>query len=164
MTWVDGAIIGILIAAAFIGSRIGVVRAVCVCASFVLATIISSRVAVVLDALIVDYIHDENLSYVISFTAIFILSLVGLSYIGNAICKVIRATPLAWFDSWIGGVMGFVSGIILVGLAVMYLIWYPVSNSDLWLNDSFLVSVIKVILSPILQEVLRKGYEVSPIA
>lgn len=164
MNWVDAVIIAFLLLIAFIGSKIGVMRAASVCASFVLATAIGARTSIVFASYITKYTNDKELGHLISFAIGFIIAFVILNLIGNAICKAVRATPLAWVDSWIGSALGFISGIILAGLAIMYLTSYPISNSVIWLDGSFLVSVIEEILNPIFQGILKRGYEAMNVA
>ncbi len=157
MNWFDIAIIAAIACIAFIGTKIGVVRAACVFGSFIVATIVGARASVVFAERLGELMHDPDLGYVVSFATVFILVFVGLSFVGAAISRVADIPPLSWIDGLIGGVLGFVAGIALIGLVIIYLTKHPVSNSEQWLKGSYLSAVVKFIISPIFQEFLRRA-------
>ncbi len=156
MNWFDIVIIATIALIAFIGTKIGVIRAACVFGSFILATIIGARASVVFAERLGELMKNPDLGYLVSFATVFILVFVGLSFVGAAISKVADIPPLSWVDGLIGGVLGFVAGIALVGLAIIYLTKYPVSNSEQWLKGSYLSAIVKFVIAPIFQEFLRR--------
>lgn len=157
MNWVDIAIMAALLGIASLGSGIGVVRAACVFGTFILATIVASRASVVFAARLGELVHDRQLGYIIAFSAAFLLTFIGLGFISNAIYRITEFAPLRWINHGVGGILGFLAGIVLVGLAIIYLTQSPVSNSEQWLDGSFLAPIIKAAISPLFQEFLGKG-------
>ncbi len=163
MNWVDIVIMAALFGIASLGSWIGVVRAVCVFGTFILATIVGSRASVVFAARLGKLVYDRQLGYIISFSAAFVLTFIGLSFVSNAICRVTEFAPLRWVNRGVGGILGFLAGIVLVGLAIVYFTQSPISNSEQWLDGSFLAPTIKAAISPLFHEFLGKGGS-APVA
>ncbi len=156
MNWFDIVIVVAIACTASIGIKIGVIRAACVFGSFIVATVVGARASVVLAPRLGELMHDPDLGYLVSFVTVFAIIFVVLGFVSNAISKVADIPPLSWIDGLIGGVLGFVAGIALAGLAIIYLTKSPVSNSEQWLEGSYLSAVVKFIISPIFQEFLRK--------
>jgi len=164
MNWVDIVIMAVLLGVAFMGSGIGVVRAVCVFGTFILAPIVASRASVIFSARLGKLVYDRQLGYIIGFSAAFLLTFIGLTFISNAMCKIAEFAPLRWVDRGVGGILGFLAGIVLVGLALVYLTQTPVSNSEQWLDGSFLAPTIRAVISPLFQEFLGKRGAASVVS
>ena len=157
MTWIDAIIIAVLLGAAFVGFKIGVISTACASGAFIVATVVGARASVTFAERLGELFKNPDLGYIISFMAAFALAFIGLIFIGNAISRVVKATPLEWIDSWIGSILGFLAGIVLIGLAIVYLTKYPTANSEQWLEESLIVPIMRAIISPIFREFLRKG-------
>ncbi len=156
MNWIDAVIIAVFLGSAFAGFKFGVMRAACICGAFILATVVGARGSVMFAEQLGELFKNPDLGYVISFMAVFSLVFVGLSFVGNAICGVVRHTPLGWIDSWIGSILGFLAGIVFAGLIIVYLTKYPTSDSEKWLEGSFITSIVRTIISPIFREFLKQ--------
>jgi len=163
MNWIDIVILAILLLISSLGSGIGVIRAACVFGTFILATIVASRASVIFAALLAKLMYNRELGYIISFAAVFVLTFIGLSFICSAIKKMAQFAPLRWIDRGIGGILGFLAGSILVGLALVYLTQSPISNSEQWIDGSFLAPIIKGAVSPLFQEFLEKDNAIAPV-
>lgn len=164
MNWVDILITVTLLGTTFLGYKIGVIRAAWILGSFTLATIIGARGSVVFASRMGELMKDQDLGYLVSFIAVFALTFFVLSLVGNIICRMADFPPLKWVDGFIGGVLGFLAGIALVGLVIIYLTKFPTANSEQWLNGSFLASVVEAVISPIFQEFLRKNDIANSVA
>ena len=157
MNWVDAVIIAAFFSAAFLGFKIGVLRTAIMSGTFILATVAGARGSVMFSALLERHFDDPNLAYVIGFMAAFSLAFAGLLFIGMAIYKVVSLTPLAWVDRWIGSILGALAGVVLLGLAIVYLTTFPTANSEEWLNGSSITPIVRAFMSPIFRELLRGG-------
>jgi uncharacterized membrane protein required for colicin V production len=156
MNWVDLVIVAAVLGAAFLGFKIGLLRAAFLFGAFILGAVIGARVSVLLDTLLEKLIEDPDVRDIATFTGAFVLVFLGVNAFGSIVCRVVSFTPFRWIDQWIGSVLGFLAGIMLVGLAIMYLTKSSVSGSEEWLKESSLVPIIKTITSPILRELLEK--------
>lgn len=156
MNWFDVAIIAAVLGAAFLGFKIGLLRAAFLFGSLILGILIGARVSVLLDTLLEKLIKDPDVRDLVTFTGAFVLIFLGINAFGSIVCKIVSFTPFRWIDQWIGSVLGFLAGVMFVGLAIMYLTKSPVSGSEEWLKESFLVPIMKAIISPILREFLGK--------
>ena len=163
MNWVDIVIISALLGVAFLGSRIGVIRAACVFGAFILATIVAARASVILAARLGELVYDRELGYLVSFGAAFTLTFVGLLFIGDAICRITEFPPLRWIDRGLGAVLGLLAGVVFIGIAIVYLTKTPVSNSEQWLGGSSLVPMVRAIISPLFREFLEKDDMVASV-
>ena len=164
MTWIDAIIIVVLLGAAFLGFKIGVISTAGASGAFIVAIVVGSRASIVFAKSLGGIFHDPDLGYIISFIAAFALTFLVLIFISSAICRAIRSTPLEWVDSWIGSILGFLAGILIIGVAIVYLTKYPSANSEQWLKESFIVPTIRAIISPLFREFLRKVDMVAPTA
>ena len=151
MIWVDLIIVAVILLSAVLGSKIGLLRALFLFGAFFLATVIAKVAAPLPASALESVIQNRDLRLVIGFIILFILILIIVNVVGAIICKLMDFTPLKWIDRGIGGILGFLAGVIFVGVAILFLTSSPVSDSAKWLDKSFLVPVIKSIISPIHQ-------------
>jgi len=152
MIWVDLIIVAVILLSAILGAKIGLLRSLFLFGAFVFATVIGRAAAPLPASLLESLIGSRDVRIIVGFTILFVLILVIVNIIGAVICKVIDFTPLKWIDRGIGGILGLLAGVIVVGVVIIYLISSPVSDSAEWLDKSFLVPIIKSLISPILGE------------
>ena len=156
MNWVDLVIVAVVLGATFLGFKIGLLRAAFLFGALILGAVIAARVSGLLDTLLEKLIENPDVRDLVTFTGAFVLIFLGVNAVGSIICKMVGFTPFKWIDQWIGSVLGFLAGVIFVGLAIMYLTKSPVSGSEEWLKGSALAPTMKAIVSPILREFLEK--------
>jgi len=154
MVWIDLVIIAVILLAAVLGAKIGLLRALVLFGSFVIATVLGKAAAPLPASALESVIHNRDIRLVVGFTILFILILVILNIIGAIVCKVIDFTPLKWIDRGIGGILGLLAGIIFVGVVVIFMISASPSDPEEWLDKSLLMPIIKSLISPI-----HQGYE-----
>lgn len=152
MIWVDLVIVAVILLSAILGAKIGLLRSLFLFGAFVFATVIGRAAAPLPASLLESLIDSRDVRIVVGFTILFVLILVIVNIIGAVICRIIDFTPLKWIDRGIGGILGLLAGVIVVGVAIIYLISSPTSNSSEWIDKSFLVPIIKSLISPILGE------------
>ena len=156
MNWFDIVIAVVVLGTTLLGFRLGLLRTAFLFGAFILGIAIGIQVSALLDELLQEIIADKDVRDLVTFTGAFALVFVGVNLIGSIICKAMGFMPFKWIDQCIGGVLGVLTGIVLVGLAIMYLIKTPVSGSEEWLAGSALAPIIKEIVSPIFQQFLEK--------
>jgi uncharacterized membrane protein required for colicin V production len=156
MNWVDLVIVAAVLGAAFLGFKIGLLRAAFLFGAFILGAVIGARVSVLLDTLLEKLIEDPDVRDIATFTGAFVLVFLGVNAFGSIVCRVVSFTPFRWIDQWIGSVLGLLAGVIFVGLAIMYLTKSPISGSEEWLKESALTPIMKGVVSPIFREFLEK--------
>ena len=156
MNWVDLAIVAAILGATLLGFKIGFLRAAFLLGAFVLGIMISARVSALLDTLLEKIIQNPDARDLVTFTGAFVLIFAGVNIFGSIICRALHFTFLRWIDSFVGGTLGFLAGVIFTGLVIMYLIKSPISGSEEWVKESLLAPIMKAIVSPIFQELLEK--------
>jgi len=161
MNWFDLAIIAVVLGAAFLGFKIGLLRAAFLFGAFILGAVIGARVSALLNPLLEKLIQDPDVRELVAFTGAFLLIFLVANAFGGIIHKVVGFTPLRWIDQWIGSVLGFLAGVIFVGLAIMYLTKYPISGLEEWLEGSALAPIMKAIVTPILREFMERKSAVN---
>ena len=145
------------------GSRIGLLRAVFLLGAFIIGAFISARVAILPASFLEELIDNPDVRYLIAFTVIFVIVFAVISIMGAVVCKIVSFTPLKWLDRWVGSVLGFLAGIILVGLAILYMLKSPVAGSEEWIKGSFLATFIKSVIAPVFQEYMHKESAMSSV-
>lgn len=156
MIWVDLVIIAVILLSAVLGAKIGLLRALFLFGAFVLATVIARAAAPLPASALENVVHNRDLRIIIGFAILFVLILVIVNVVGAIICKLMDFTPLKWIDRGIGGILGFLAGVIFIGVAIIFLTSSPVSGSEQWLDKSFLAPVVKSVIKPI-----HKGFRKS---
>ena len=151
MNWLDVIIIASILLSTLLGLKIGLVRAGFMFLAFVLGAFIGAQVAASDFTFLKKLIDDPDVRYLVSFTAVFLLAFAGIIIIGGVIYKILTFTPLKWADNWFGLFLGFLAGIILAGLVILYLDKYPTSGSEEWIEKSFLAPILKSFISQLLK-------------
>ena len=159
MVWIDLVILATVLLAAILGAKIGLLRALVLFGSFVVATILAKAAAPLPASALEGVIQNRDIRLALGFVILFILILIVLNIIGAIVCKVIDFTPLKWIDRGIGGILGLLAGVIFVGVVIIFMISASPSDPEEWLDKSLLMPIIKSIISPIHQG--YKGNEKS---
>lgn len=102
MAWVDVVIIVIVVGLIIHGIATGLVRG-----AFDIAGIIFGYI------LAVSYSATVRLPQIFAFLIIFVVVLIAFSITGRVVSKIIHITPLGYVDRILGGVLGFVKGVII---------------------------------------------------
>ena len=156
MNWLDLIIISLIVGATLTGFKMGLLRATFLVGSLVLGILISAQVAAVLDELLEKIIENQDIRDLVTFSGAFVVIFVGVNIAGSIICKIISFTPLKWIDSWIGSALGFLAGIMFVGVATMYLVKLPVEGTEVLVDKSLLAPMLKALVRPVLRELMEK--------
>jgi uncharacterized membrane protein required for colicin V production len=151
MNWLDVIIIASILLSTLLGLKIGLVRAGFMFLAFVLGAFIGAQVAATDFAFLEKLIENSDVRYLVSFTAVFLLAFAGIIIVGGVIYKVLSSTPLKWADNWFGLFLGFLAGIMLAGLVILYLDKYPTSGSKELIEKSFLAPILKSLINQLLK-------------
>lgn len=151
MNWLDVIIIASILLSTLLGLKIGLVRAGFMFLAFVLGAFIGAQVAATDFAFLEKLIENSDVRYLVSFTAVFLLAFAGINIVGGVIYKVLSSTPLKWADNWFGLSLGFLAGIILAGLVILYLDKYPTSGSKELIEKSLLAPILKSLINQLLK-------------
>jgi membrane protein required for colicin V production len=116
MAWIDIVFIIILLILGFHGLLIGLIRSICDIIGILMAYILAVSFSPLLE-----------IPRVLSFFLIFIIVVIAVHLIGRILSKAIKATPLNMLDRLLGGLLGFVKGLIIcfVVLLIMLLLKRP---------------------------------------
>ena len=161
MNWFDIVIIVVALSSAFLGYKIGLLRAIFLFLAFVLGIAASVQIAASPPSFLEHFFRDPNLCYIITLTIVFLLVFIGINMVGSLIYMALSLTPLKWIDSWVGVFLGLLAGILLTGLAIIYLSRLPVSGSDEWIKGSFLAPILKTFITRIFRSALDKDLSVA---
>ncbi|MBD3181905.1 hypothetical protein GF312_06425 [Candidatus Poribacteria bacterium] len=158
MNWIDIAILITIFFTTLIGFKIGLIRSAFLLGSFLVAIVVTPQLAGLFDEYLKEAIDEEKVRYAVSFGAAFIILLLGVNLLGVITYRLVKYTPLRWVDQWIGVALGFLAGIIIVGIIIMYLTDYPLGDSKKWLRESFTAPIVQDFLSQIIREFMEKDY------
>lgn len=113
-------IIGIaLVASVVTGIVKGLVKEISVIAGLILGFYIASIKSPSLENFLFKTSTPSSTQHITSFIIIFIIVLVLVMLIGLLVQKAIQLVMLGWLDKLLGGIFGFVKGLIIVWLLIM---------------------------------------------
>ena len=161
MNWIDVVIIALVLISSLLGFKLGLMRTAFLFVAFVLGIVISAQVAASPPSFWKNLVPNPSVRYLVSYIILFVLIFVGVNIAGSLIYKAVAVTPLKGIDRGIGIFLGFLAGVTFVGLLVTYLVKYPLADSEEWLEGSFLVPILRAIISHILQGLEERESVVS---
>ena len=121
MTWVDYAVLGVMLLSIGWGIWHGLVREVVSLAGWVIAFLAANLLAGPIgERLPSDLVSRPELRVLVAFAAIFVLSLVVTSLAGLVLSKILKAIGLGGLDRTLGGLFGVLrAAVVLVALALL---------------------------------------------
>jgi len=136
LNWADWFIIAVLCVSALVGVMRGFVRE-CVSLSvwfvaFVVAMSFSDRASVMLT----EYITTGSLRYVVSFAALFVVTMILGNLLGHILGAMVKGVGLSGPDRLLGVGFGIARGLIIVMVIVIFLPRLLPVESDLWWQQS----------------------------
>lgn len=119
MTWLDYAVIGVLVVSVGWGIWRGLVREVVSLAAFVIAFLAANLFAGPMSDLLPDSITQPEFRVLLAFAAIFFAALVLTSLGGLILSKILKAVGLGGMDRALGALFGVArAALILLALAL----------------------------------------------
>jgi membrane protein required for colicin V production len=151
MTWVDYAVIGVMVVSVAWGLWRGLVREVVSLAGWVIAFLAANLLAgPVGERLPADLVSRPELRILIAFVGIFIASLVITTLAGLILSKILSAVGLGGLDRMLGGLFGILRGAVVVVAAALLAGLTPLPESPDW-KSSFsapFLERISILLKP----------------
>jgi membrane protein required for colicin V production len=114
MTWLDYAVIGVLLLSAAWGVWRGLVREVISLASWVIAFLAANLLAGPLAETLPRSIGRAELRVLIAFLAVFLVSLTLTTLAGLLLSRLAKKIGLGGLDRTLGGVFGVARGVVIV--------------------------------------------------
>ena len=119
MTWLDYAVIGVLLVSMLLSALRGVVREIISLGGWIIAFLAANLFAGPLSIHLPQAIPNETLRTLAAFLAIFIFALICTSLVGLLMSKLVKAVGLGPIDRMLGALFGIARGSILVMAAVL---------------------------------------------
>lgn len=139
MNWADWTILGILILSSLAGLSRGLVREAMSLAVWVAALIISWMFSPALAERMVDTIATPSLRQIVAFAGLWIFTMVIGSMINRLLSQLISAAGLKGVDRVLGASFGFVRGVIIALVILMFVPALISVEQDPWWQQSVLI-------------------------
>lgn len=135
LTWIDNAIIAIVILSVVISLLRGFVKEALSLVVWLLAFIVAARFATPLSELFANHIANETLRVGLSFILLFVLTLIAGGFVNFMISELVVKTGLSGTNRLLGLIFGFIRGIVVVALLIMLAQLTSIPASDGWKNS-----------------------------
>lgn len=133
-TWVDLAIVIVVLLSVMAGLSQGFFRSICSLGGLVLGLILAAWNYGFVAAPLVSVVHSEQFADVIAFILIAVVVMAIAGLLGVMLSKTLRSIGLGCLDRIAGGIFGFFQGIVLVTVAILATVaFYPQAR---WLVDA----------------------------
>lgn len=114
MSWLDYAIIGVIVASIAWGVWRGLMREVMSLAGWVLAFLAANAVSGQLGDMLPDAVGSSEVRILIAFAVVFVLTLSVATLVGMLLAKLFKAAGLGGVDRTLGGLFGLARGIVIL--------------------------------------------------
>jgi membrane protein required for colicin V production len=129
MTWIDWAIVVVLVGATVGGLAQGFLRTACSLIGLLLGLSIASNNYRVVASSIVQVIHSEATANIVAFLLIAVLVMALCNVLGTMLSKTMEWMGLGCIDMMLGGLLGFAQGVALITIALLgVLAFFPKSE------------------------------------
>jgi membrane protein required for colicin V production len=134
MTWIDWAILVIMLGATIGGLVQGFLRTACSLIGLILGLSIASWNYKVVAITLLPLIHNEATSNIIGFILIAVLVMAVCNVLGKMLAKTMEWMGLGCLDMILGGVAGFVQGVLLITIFLIGIVaFFPKTD---WMAGS----------------------------
>lgn len=121
MTWLDYAVLGILLVCILWGLWRGLVREVVSILGWIIAFLAANLFAAPLGQVLPEQIPTPELRLAVAFIGVFVVSLAVTTLLGLVLSKLVRAIGLESLDRVLGAAFGVAkAGLILVAVALLF--------------------------------------------
>ena len=114
MSWLDYAIIGVIVASIAWGVWRGLMREVMSLAGWVLAFLAANAVAGTLGEMLPEAVGSSEVRILIAFAVVFVLTLSVATLVGMLLAKLFKAAGLGGVDRTLGGLFGLARGLVIL--------------------------------------------------
>jgi membrane protein required for colicin V production len=132
MTWLDYAVLGVLVVSIAWGVWRGLVREVISLTGWVIAFLVANLLAGPLGETLPESLGQPELRVLIAFVAIFILILAVATLAGLLLARILKAVGLGGLDRTLGGVFGLARGALIVLAFALLAGLTPMPRQTVW--------------------------------
>lgn len=138
MNWLDILILVALVVPAFVGLRMGIIRAAMSLVGLIVGVVLAGNFYEPVSKLF-GFINNQDVANIVAFILILVVVMVLASLLARMLKFVAKVTMLGWVDHVGGAVFGFLMGAIL--WSALLATWVQFFGSGL-VTDSFLAGVL----------------------
>jgi membrane protein required for colicin V production len=136
MNWFDIILLLILVLSALAGLRSGFARVVIGLAATVAGLLAGFWCYRIVGAKLAPYLSTPALADIVGFLIIFFGIVLGGALLATLFARMFRWVGLSWFDHFLGGVAGFVRGILMIAALAAILVAFVPSPTPQFLTHS----------------------------
>jgi membrane protein required for colicin V production len=134
MTWVDWAVVIIMVGSVIAGMSQGFFRSVCSLGGLVLGLGVAGWNYGHVAGILLPLVRIPAVADAIAFLLIALLVMLAIGFIGNLLAKAFRMIGLGWLDGIAGAIFGFFQGVVLVVVFILVIVaFFP---QEQWLAES----------------------------
>ncbi|PLX48537.1 MAG: hypothetical protein C0613_10145 [Desulfobulbaceae bacterium] len=137
MSPLDAIVLILLIGFIIRGIWVGFIRQITSLVALILGFLVAGHYYGASSTLVLPFIHNKQLSFLVTYAVIFCLVFLVTIIIGAGIKKVAQLILLDWFDKTLGGVLGATKGLFLACLAFMTLAVFISGTSPIFTKSIF---------------------------
>ena len=119
------------------GFWVGFIRQIASILALVLGFVVAGRYCGESADLVLPFISNPQIAFLISYGVIFLLVLFGVTWLGIGLKKVISIALLGWFDRTVGGLFGLAKGVFVASLLFMIIAAFLPSANTLFAKSLF---------------------------
>lgn len=138
MTWLDYALLVLVVLSTLISLVRGIVKEVLSLAAWVVAFGVAVYYANRLAAVFAAYVHVGWLRYVASFLLILVATLLLASMFSRFIAMVVKTSGLSATDRLLGMAFGLARGLVVAGMLTVLISAMPVEDESWWKESRLL--------------------------
>ena len=146
IVWVDAVVLAALVLSLGLGIFRGFVREILSLSSWIISIWLAYVYGDDLAIVVVPWVESERLSGLIAYVVVFVTVLVLLSLVGALLLKLFRIAGLSGTSRLLGGLFGFLRGLVIVTVLLFSAEWTP-ATSQAWFRDSQIVPYFDVPLT-----------------
>ncbi len=143
-TWLDNAIIAILVLSVIISLIRGFVKEAFSLLIWLSAFIVAARFATPLSDLFAQHLANNNVRLGLSFLVLFVATLIIGGLLNFLLCEIVVKTGLSGTNRLLGLVFGFLRGVILVALLIMLAQFSALPQSNAWKHSLLIPKISPV--------------------
>jgi len=132
MTWLDYAVLGVMVVSIAWGVWRGLVREVISLTGWVIAFLVANLAAGPLGETLPESLGQPELRVLIAFVAIFVLILAVATLAGLLLARILKAVGLGGLDRTLGGVFGLARGALIVLAFALLAGLTPMPRQAVW--------------------------------
>ena len=134
MSWIDLAIIGVIVLSALISLIRGFVKESISLATWIVAGVIAFRYFSAVAVLLEPYIASATLRLMVGGGVLFVLTLIVGAIVNFIIGKMVSGTGLSGTDKALGVIFGGARGVLIVAMVVLIASLTPAPTTEAWQN------------------------------